>query len=187
LNFKDYLTEFKQENKSYVFDIDDTLVTTDAKIHVISGNEKVTSLTPEDFNTYKLQDGEEFDFSDFSSTDILHSTGKKTKYWQIAQNVNDAIKRGSSKSSMYVLTARPPSAKKGLHSYLKSLGLSELELKNIYTVGDRGATMTVAQLKKTVLRQIKKHHKELTFFDDDTKNIDLANELKSIKAVKVKV
>jgi hypothetical protein len=182
MSFKDFLTEYKKQHKSMVFDIDDTLITTDAKIKVQLDGKTIKSLTPEEFNTYKLKKGETFNFEDFTSSEVLKTTGKKTKYWQIAQNVNNAVKRGMSDSVLYVLTARPKEAKSKLHKYLISQGLSELKLDNVYTVGNRGETMSVAQLKKNVLKQIAKHHEELVFFDDDTANVKLANELKAVTA-----
>lgn len=185
MKFKQYLNEFKKETKSYAFDVDDTLVTTDSKVHVFKGDEKVKSLSPQDFNEYKLGKGENFNFDDFSSNDIIVKTGKKTSFWSVAQNINDAIKNGKSNSVLYIITARPTEAKKGLYDFLVNQGLSELKLKNVFTVGDKGTP--VSSLKKMVLKNLKKKHTEVTFFDDDTKNIELAKELKTIKARKVKI
>lgn len=187
MSFKSFLLEFKKEHKGYVFDIDDTLLKTDSKIFVNKDGKKIKSLTPEQFNTYKLSKGEEFDFSDFISNDTLVATGKKTDYWQVAQNVNNAIKNGTSKSTIYILTARPAVAKKGLHAFLVKNGLSELKLDNVFNIGGRSPSSTIAQLKKMVLKQVKKKHKEVTFFDDDPKNIALANELKKVKSRLVKI
>ena len=54
-----------QPKKLVIFDIDDTLVNTQTKVHVINDNEVVKSLNSHDFTHYKLQPGEEFDFGDF--------------------------------------------------------------------------------------------------------------------------
>lgn len=51
--------------KLVVFDIDDTLVHTQTKVHVIKDGEIINSLNSHDFTHYKLQPGEEFDFGDF--------------------------------------------------------------------------------------------------------------------------
>ncbi len=42
-----------------IFDIDDTLFHTTAKINVVKDGEVVRSLTNQEFNNYELQDGEE--------------------------------------------------------------------------------------------------------------------------------
>lgn len=52
-----------------IFDIDDTLFHTTAKINVIKGGEVVRSLTNQEFNTYELQDGEEYDFGEFRNAE----------------------------------------------------------------------------------------------------------------------
>jgi hypothetical protein len=52
-----------------IFDIDDTLFHTTAKINVIKDGEVVRSLTNQEFNTYELQDGEEYDFGEFRNAE----------------------------------------------------------------------------------------------------------------------
>jgi putative chitinase len=52
-----------------IFDIDDTLFHTTAKIKVISNGQEVRTLTNQEFNNYKLQPGEEFDFGEFRSAE----------------------------------------------------------------------------------------------------------------------
>jgi FMN phosphatase YigB (HAD superfamily) len=51
--------------KLVVFDIDDTLVHTQTKVHVIKDGEVIDSLNSHDFTHYKLKPGESFDFKDF--------------------------------------------------------------------------------------------------------------------------
>lgn len=48
-----------------IFDIDDTLMHTTAKIRVVRDGKTVRELTNQEFNNYKLQPGEEFDFGEF--------------------------------------------------------------------------------------------------------------------------
>lgn len=52
-------------NELVIFDIDDTLLHTTAKINVIKDGKVVRSLTNQEFNNYKLGPGEEFDFGEF--------------------------------------------------------------------------------------------------------------------------
>jgi predicted chitinase/FMN phosphatase YigB (HAD superfamily) len=51
--------------KLVVFDIDDTLVHTQTKVHVVKDGRIVNSLNSHDFTHYKLKPGESFDFEDF--------------------------------------------------------------------------------------------------------------------------
>lgn len=58
--------ELKQsKNQLVIFDIDDTLLHTTAKINVIKDGRVVRSLTNQEFNNYQLNPGEEFDFGEF--------------------------------------------------------------------------------------------------------------------------
>jgi putative chitinase len=52
-----------------IFDIDDTLFHTTAKIKVISNGQEVRTLTNQEFNNYKLQPDEEFDFGEFRNAE----------------------------------------------------------------------------------------------------------------------
>jgi hypothetical protein len=52
-----------------IFDIDDTLFHTTAKIRVIRDGKPIKSLDNQEFNNYKLQPGEEFDFGEFRSAE----------------------------------------------------------------------------------------------------------------------
>lgn len=52
-----------------IFDIDDTLFHTTAKINVVKDGKVVRSLTNQEFNNYELQDGEEYDFGEFRNAE----------------------------------------------------------------------------------------------------------------------
>ncbi len=52
-----------------IFDIDDTLFHTTAKIKVINNGQVVRTLSNQEFNNYQLQPGEEFDFGEFRSAE----------------------------------------------------------------------------------------------------------------------
>ena len=54
-----------EPRKLVVFDIDDTLVHTQTKVHVVKDGEVIDSLNSHDFTHYRLKPGEEFDFSGF--------------------------------------------------------------------------------------------------------------------------
>lgn len=54
-----------QPQKLVIFDIDDTLVHTQTRVHVIKNGRTVKSLNSHDFTHYQLEPGETFDFGDF--------------------------------------------------------------------------------------------------------------------------
>ena len=59
-----------------VLDIDDTLFTTSANIHVMTSGERTKSSTPSEFNEYSLEEGEQFDFSDFRSSVLFSESAR---------------------------------------------------------------------------------------------------------------
>jgi FMN phosphatase YigB (HAD superfamily) len=52
-----------------IFDIDDTLFHTTATINVKKDGKVIKNLTNQEFNTYKLGKGEEFDFAEFKNAE----------------------------------------------------------------------------------------------------------------------
>ena len=55
-----------QPSKLVIFDIDDTLVNTQTRVHVMRDGQVVRSLNSHDFTHYQLKPGETFDFGDFT-------------------------------------------------------------------------------------------------------------------------
>lgn len=185
------MCESIMEDKGYVFDFDDTLAKTPAKIHIIKNNSKIKSLSPAIYNTYKLKDGESFDFSDFEDPNIIRMA-KKFKIWKVLKNVENALNTGRTDSKMYILTARSSNARDSIHEFLISNGIRSVKKSDIFTVGDtpdeeNPDPRPIADRKKEILFKLrKKHEGDVVFFDDDQKNIDVALEVPGIKTRLVK-
>ena len=87
----------------HVFDLDDTLIQTEAKIRLLNAEGHETrSLTPSQFTTYVLQVGENFDFRDFSDVGIL-ARGVVLKY---TRDIIETILKRGTQSDFGILTAR---------------------------------------------------------------------------------
>lgn len=80
IKFAAYLQEARQrtiKSSLHVFDIDDTLFHTHAKIHVKDKTGKtVQTLSNSQFNDHKLPAGHHYDFHEFRSADKFHKTSK---------------------------------------------------------------------------------------------------------------
>ena len=76
-SFKQYLEE--SEKKSlHVFDIDDTLLHTNAMVHVKDkNNNHVKTLSNQEFNDHNLKHGHHYDFSEFRSAKKFHEAPSK--------------------------------------------------------------------------------------------------------------
>ena len=104
--FQEYLTEKTEGAGLTIFDIDDTLMHTTAKIAVKLHGKVVRELTNQEFNTYQLKKGEEFDFGQFRDAKKFKEESKPiarmfAKAKAILRNVVN--KPGS---QMIILTAR---------------------------------------------------------------------------------
>jgi hypothetical protein len=75
-SFKKYVDKNKK-GALHVFDIDDTLFRTTAKIHVKNKNgETVHKLSNSEFNDHHLPAGHHYDFDEFASSEKFHDESK---------------------------------------------------------------------------------------------------------------
>jgi hydroxymethylpyrimidine pyrophosphatase-like HAD family hydrolase len=160
--------------KAFVFDFDDTLAFTNAKVHVLSPSRLVSkSLTPQEFNSHKLREGESFDFSDFDRSSFILN-GKPSKLIDLAKDVFDEG------HSVFILTARTNCVASSIAEFLAIHGVVASE---VHCVGSsKGGD--IAKAKRKVLLSIIENFDRVWFFDDDDRNIALASDL-NCKAKKV--
>ncbi len=156
-------------NKAFVFDFDDTLVKTDCRIGVKSNRVWKFGLTPQQFNNYTLNEGEEFDFSDFNY--VINPVALETL--QLAKTVNDE------QHAVYILTARSNTAKNPIIEFLKDNGINA---KEVFCVGENGAD--IAKEKRTVLLTFIEGYDKIFFYDDNVHNVEAAKSI-GVKAYKV--
>ena len=74
--FLEYILEENEQGSLTVFDIDDTLFHTTAQIAVIKDGETIKKLTNQEYNTYNLEKGETFDFTEFRDADKFYRESK---------------------------------------------------------------------------------------------------------------
>lgn len=159
--------------KAFVFDFDDTLATTNCKVEVLQtcnyfgDSFKVQELTPSEFNTYKLKEGEWFSFEQFK--DILNP---------VALPLVDFAKEVSQENhNVFILSARPSEAVNPITEFLRSL---DIKVKSVICVG--GKPINIAKEKRIVLMSIIETHDVVYFYDDDKTNVQEADKLEGLKA-----
>jgi FMN phosphatase YigB (HAD superfamily) len=164
----------REKIKAFVFDFDDTLAFTDARVHVLSPckSQVVASLTPQEFNSVKLKEGESFDFSDFDRASFILD-GKPSKLIDLAKDVC------SEGHSVFILTARNDCVASAIAEWLVDFGIVARE---VHCVGEKGTD--IAKAKRMVLLAIIENFDKVWFFDDDARNIELAQDL-NLKTKKV--
>jgi len=108
VSYKERIQFSDEGEKGYsitFFDIDETLFHTTAKVLVMKNGKKVKELDNQQFNTYKLNPGEEFDFTQFRDARLFKDQSKPIEKTvkEIIKQTNEAILNGS---KVALLTAR---------------------------------------------------------------------------------
>lgn len=105
MKLQSYLKSHKKEIRTLnVWDIDDTLGKTDARVGVLKNGKVVRVLDPGEYNTYKPKEGETFDFSQFRSGKIFRDTFKPIN--NVLDRAKEIVWNQSENSHSIILTAR---------------------------------------------------------------------------------
>lgn len=105
MKYNNYIKSHKKEVRTLnVWDIDDTLGKTDARVSVMKGDKVVKVLEPGEFNSYNLKDGESFNFSQFRSGKVFRDTFKPIS--NVLDRAKSIVMNQSENSHSIILTAR---------------------------------------------------------------------------------
>lgn len=165
---------YKDQGKILVFDIDDTLTITPAKIWVknkLTGEE--FSLTPEEFNTFQKKPNQILNFDEFQSLEIMKAGKLINYYFKIFK---EAYRR---KIAIGIVTARDDH--KMIYRWLKDHLKHPIDGDLIFAVNDNSHHKfrgDIADRKKEAFREIiDKGFNDLQFYDDDDENLRLVKSL----------
>lgn len=163
-----------------IWDIDDTLFTTDTKVHVVRGGKRIKSLTPAEFNVYKLKTGESLDFSEFRSAKVFADTARPiNNVFKTAKAILTKFGSNPNKKTV-IVTARSDLDNKQLFlDTFRKYGL-DIDKVHIHRAGNLGSGPS-ADNKKVVIRNLlnKSSYSIVRLFDDASDNLDKFLELKS--------
>jgi hypothetical protein len=153
------------EKKLRVFDFDDTLVKTDARVGVTTAAGQKFWLNPGEYAVYESRPGDTFDFSEFRGRLI----NPREIRWvgQILRKV--FAKRGAQGAAL--LTARGDP--QPIRTFLEALGLHNIEIAALESNDpQRKAQWLAQQIDRRQLTHVE-------FFDDSTKNVAAVQSLQS--------
>jgi hypothetical protein len=175
------LKEFLTENGLHVFDIDDTLFHTTAKVHVKKGNKTVAKLSSSEFNTHKLPAGHHYDYSEFHSADKFDAESKPiSRMMGKLKSIHAAVKKtGTGKVIMN--TARQDFDDK--HKFLDTFRKHGVDIDDIHVhrAGNIATKekMPIGQAKNEVIRKHLRtgNYRHVSLYDDSKENLDHFNEL----------
>ena len=175
--FKTYLSE---GNKGLtIFDIDDTMFKTKAQVLVRNKNTgQVKKLSPQEYNNYKLQKDEEWDYREFKSAKIFFQTA--TPIARMVEKAKAIIKNATAKGSkVIVVTARADMDNRDL--FIKTFEAHGIPMKNVYV--ERAGNMSNkfgAAAKQVIFRKYLEtgEYARVRLFDDHYPNLKALLDLK---------
>jgi hypothetical protein len=174
-----YIIEAAAGKGLTIFDIDETLFHTKAKIDVLHNGKKIKSLNNIQFNTYKLRKGETFDFGQFKSAEIFNKTA--TPIGKMIAKAKMIIKNATKKGSkVIVVTARGDMDDRDL--FIKTFEAQGIDMSNVYVerAGNIGLDSS-AKNKEVVFRKYLDTglYKRIRLFDDAMENLLALTSLKN--------
>ena len=184
MNFKDYFTETIHRyglGSLTIFDIDETLFHTTAKIRVLDKEGKPKELSNQEFNTFNPDEGDNIDFSEFQDAEKFNKESKP-----IPQMVNKmiGILGNVSKnplSKVIILTARSDFDNKEI--FLDTFRKHGINIDMVYVerAGNLPSNLPVAERKNTIIRKYldSKKFDVVRLYDDAISNIEAFKNLSS--------
>jgi ribosomal protein S18 acetylase RimI-like enzyme len=161
-----------------IFDIDDTLLHTTAQIRVVKNGQTVRELTNQQFNTYTLAPGEEFDFGEFRSAEKFNQESQP-----IPQMINllKNILQHAANHKVIMLTARADFDNRDL--FLKTftdLGI-DMSRVHVHRAGNLPGDDHPAEKKAIWVRRYldSGYYNRVRLFDDSMSNLRVFNSLKT--------
>lgn len=182
--FLQYLSEQKSQKRGghglHVFDIDDTLFNTSAKIKVKRGDKEVASLSNAEYNTHELPPGHHYDYSEFRSADKFEKESKPIRRMLgKLKAIHNQIKK--TKGSRVILnTARADFDDR--EKFLDTFRKHGIDIDNIHVhrAGNRPGEGSVAKKKAD---EIRPHldtgkYSRVHVYDDSRENLRHIHKLK---------
>lgn len=157
-----------------IFDIDETLFRTTAQIKVVKDGQVIRSLTNQEFNTYELQPGEDFDFGEFKDAEKFNRESIPIEP-MIAKL--KAILKNSGNSKVIMLTARSDFDNKDLFlDTFRKYGI-DINRIHVHRAGNLGGAP--AENKEVFIRKYLDtgDYARVRLYDDSMTNIRMFNAL----------
>jgi hypothetical protein len=181
-NFKFYLKESESPQSGlHMFDVDDTLFHTTARIHVKDKTGKtVQTLNNSEFNTHSLPKDHQYDFSEFRNAEKFSNESKPipkmiNKIKSIHANVKN--KPGS---KVILNTARADFDDKD--KFLNKFRQHGIDIDNIHVerAGNIPGDEHPAEKKAQIVRNhlARNNYKHVSLYDDSTSNLDRLLKMK---------
>lgn len=171
-------SEYIKNKKIILFDVDDTLIHTTARIWIKKNGKLIKKISNKEYNNYKLKSGEEFDFKEFEDPQLLDNE-RLTKYW-------DTLVREYKKGTRIgIITARGDCNM--IRRFILKKGI-DIHKSLIFATDDPklGLSGTIQQRKAEVISILyNRGYSTFVFFDDNEGNLESAKALEKVFGIDV--
>jgi len=178
LTLNKYLLE-ESDHTLYIFDIDDTLFRTYAKIHVLDANGKIVrSLNNQEYNTYKVLPGQTLKFDEFRDSEKFDMTSRPiTKMLNKVKFLQKQI--AGTKSKIIFVTAREDfdDKEKFLNAFRKRK--IDIDQIHVYRTGNDHGPESKGEKKAKVIRMYLSSgdFMKTEMYDDNMENLEAFKSL----------
>lgn len=175
--FEEYLDEQAGTGLT-IFDIDETLFKTTAKVSVVKNGKVVMKLDNQQFNTYKLKPGEKFDYGEFRDAKKFHdeSVPIDRMFKKAKAILRNATRTGS---QVIIITARANFDDKEM--FLQTFRKHGLDIDKIRVerAGNIEGEFAPAYKKAIIIRNALRTglYERVRLFDDSNLNLRVFLEL----------
>ncbi len=160
-----------------IFDIDETLFHTTAKVKVKTGRKVVKVLDNMAYNEYKLKPGERYDFGEFKNAKIFNTTS--TPMAKMINKAKAIIRNATKKGSKVIfVTARADMDDKKL--FIDTFKAQGIDMSKVYVERAGNLGTETGKIKSTIFRQYLDtgKYRRIRLFDDSMENLLALLELK---------
>jgi len=163
--------EFVGKGTLTIFDIDETLFHTKAKVAVVKDGKVVRMLDNQEFNTYQRKPGEEYDFREFKSAEVFRKTS--TPVVRMIEKAKAIVKaKKNPHSRAIIVTARSDFDDKKM--FLQTFRDHGLPIDQMHV--ERSGNLNIdssAEAKKVVFRRYlnTKNYTKTRLYDDAMSNL----------------
>jgi hypothetical protein len=177
LSFRSFITEQTRGKGLTIFDIDETLFKTKALVRIMKDGKVVRSLDNQQYNEYKLQPGESYDYGEFRNAKIFHDTS--IPIWSMIKKAQAIIRNAvNAGSKVVIVTARADFDDK--KKFLDTFRRYGIDIDKVYV--ERSGNLNLGSSAKNKRFIFHKYlrggkYERVRFFDDAISNITMFKAL----------
>ena len=174
ITFKEYITE-EEIRILTVFDIDDTLFHTTAQIAIVKDGKVIKKVTSQEYNSYTLNAGEKFDYSEFHDADKFYKESKPIgrMLTRAKAILSDSIRNPLNKVIIITARANFDNKEKFLSTFTKyGFDINKVRVERAGNITD----VTVPGIKKYIIIRNylnATNYAKVRLFDDSMINLNI--------------